>query len=347
MTKLKLSLFDIFARLAGSAPKNVPAIDPDENPGRPTNTIRFPPDLRAWITAQADHMGISVQDFVSLTMQGIRIATESPETDEYDTMAMRFFSLFKSHDIPSADIPKFLPEGINIKRSDLRDPNKIIDLLDDKVMNHLADFFNVKRNWLKGLNEYPHESHMFYKNLPAILGEIIRHKSFECEPKVYFLTKAGIGLKELTSSIDDDKGVNTHVYVVLEIKKRMGDNMISTYQLWDSLPWDYWRSRYFAKSLLLFCDKAQISRYAYQIQNEELLWGRELLTNIKKGNIWHLEELVWDDDRNPELYELPKIKEFFEEQKGNLFLDAYRYPYKIKNRERFMSGLEYPSLREE
>lgn len=341
-----MSLFDILARLGGSAPTNVelPPVDPAE--GRVTQSVRFPPDVRYWINTQAEHLGVSVQDFISLTMKGVMTTTNSPQTDEFDTMVMRFFLLFESHGIATADIPNFLPPN-SITRSELRDTNKIIDLIDDPVIEHLQDIFGIEGDWLKGSSDYAYKSRRFYKHLPAVLSEITRHKlKTGNSVDVLFLTRSGVELAELAKIKNEDYETNGYEYVrvVLKLQKCVGGQNITTYQLWDSLPWDYWRSRHHAKALMYFCDKTQNYTSAYSLDQEKLsdfTSGRALLPSIEKhGHHWLLDELVWDDDRNPERDELATIKNYFKEQRGEPYLYAIRHPHKIKNYDAFIAGIE-------
>ncbi|WP_432459256.1 hypothetical protein [Agarivorans sp. QJM3NY_25] len=346
MKKVKLSLFDILARLGGSAPIIVEPPPSDPNEKRVTQSVRFPPDVRHWITTQADHLGVSVQDFISLTMKGVMVTTNSPQTDDFDTMVMRFFQLFKAHGVATADIPHFLPEG-SISRSGLRDNNKIIDLLDDPVVEHICSIFGVQESWLKGKSDYPYRSRRFYKNLTAILVEITRHKlKTGRKVDVLFLTESGVKLDELAQMAKESDGrdSDSYVHVILKLEKRVNGQDIITYQLWDSLPWDYWRSRQHAKALIYFCDKTQNFTSAYSIEKDKLsdfVSGQKLLTNISShGQHWLLDELVWDDDRNPERWELAEIKKYFSEQGGDPYMFAVRYTHKIKNRDEFISGKE-------
>jgi hypothetical protein len=346
MKKIKLSLFDILARLGSSAPTNIPPPPVNASEGRVTQSVRFPPDVRNWISTQAEHLGVSVQDFISLTMKGVMVTTDSPKTDELDTMVMRFFLLFEAHGIATADILDFLPEH-SISRSELRNNDKIINLLDKKVIDHLIGIFGINGDWLKVKSDYMYESKRFYKYLPAVLSEITRHKLKTGKSvDVLFLTKSGIGLKEL-SEIKKGEYENTnyeHVYVVLKLKKVINGHNISTYQLWDNLPWDYWRSRHHAKALMYFCEKTQNYISAYSLNSEELATltsGRGELSNIEKhGNHFLIDELVWDDERNPEREELPTIKNYFKEQKGEPYLHAIRHPFNIKNYDKFINGDE-------
>jgi len=343
MKRIKLSLFDILARLAQTAPTQ--SNPPDESEGRVTHSIRFPADVRQWITMQSDHLGVSIQDFVSLTMKGVMLTTNSPQTDDFATMVMRFFLLFKAHDIATADIPSFLPEN-TLARSELRDANKIIDALNDDVIKHLATIFEIDGNWLKGKTNRIYKTRTFYKSLSSVAQEMIRLKSkSQSNVYVWFLTRSGIGLKEL-AAIRHEENSHRHyenVQVILKHDKTVNGYEITTYQLWDNLSWDYWRSRYYAKALIYFCNAANFYVSAYSLQENvlsDIIAGKEFLSDIRqKGQHWTIDELTWDQECNPERDELQAIEDFYkEEDKDGKHLYAANYPWKIKNYDDFING---------
>lgn len=345
MKKIKLSLFDILARLAKEAPRNID-VPSSENDKRVTQSVRLPTEVRAWVYAQAEHLGVSVQDFICLTLKGVMMSTDSPQTDELDTMLMRFFQLFECHNIATADITKFLPVD-SISRSELRDSNKVIDLIDDRTTEHLQNIFHVKKNWLKGTSDYAYEERRFYKNLPEILSVIARHKlKMGNGVEVIFLTREGVYLNEL-SKIKAGENLGNgfeYVNVFLRLEKEIHGERITTYQSWDSLNWDHWRSRYYAKALIYFCDKTQTNTIAYSLNDDkydDFVTGRTLISNLSNhGKRWFLDELVWGDERNTEIEELDSIKSFFSKEGGDKYISAIRASYKIKNYEGFLSGKE-------
>jgi hypothetical protein len=348
MKRIKLSLFDILGRLGQTAPKDLKLPPADQSESRVTHSIRFPTDVRYWITVQSEHLGVSIQDFVSLTMKGVMQTTNSPQTGAFDTLVMRFFMLFDAHNIATTDIPTFLPKG-TLARSELRDSDKIIDALNDDVIQHLVNIFDINGDWLKGKSNVIYCSNSFYKQSSEIFSEIIRLKSTSTDSlRVIFLTGPGVKLKELTKMKregDNTSVVYENVQVFIEREKSVGKHRITTYQRWDDdLPWTYWRSRYYLKALIYFC--GQISTYvsAYSLPKKmypDIVSGREFLKDLRsKGNHFTIDELAWDQDGNPERDELESIVQFFNEEKGAKYLMAAKSPTKIKNYQAFMDKKE-------
>ena len=60
---------------------------------------------------------------------------------------------------------------------------------------------------------------------------------------------------------------------------------------------------------------------------------------------WTLDELVWGDERNPELDELASVERFFDKNGGRDYLNALNPLYEIENREEFLSRLAEPRVR--
>lgn len=349
--RTNLSLPEVFARLFSSAPiVNLPE-GPHGSEGRKTTSVRFPHDVHQWVHSQADHMGISVQAFVATTMKGVMHSTISPETTELDVMLMRFFMLFRMHDIGTADIPKFLLPG-SLNRSDLRYPDRILDGLHDEQITHLESIFGVTSGWLNGQSDSIYTKRSFYRSMPSILEELTRHTLITGKPfKVIFLTEDGVELQELRQNrFNLDSRDSLYVHVVVALTKSINGVEVTTFQVWDSLRWDYEPTRLHAKALIYFCDKAQSSYISGRSFENDVLSsivsGYEFvpkLTGFKHH--WTLDELVWENERNPELDELASVERFFDKNGGRDYLNALNPLYEIENREEFLSGLGEPRVR--
>lgn len=352
MKRLSLSLHQIMAKLGSSAPKITYPDDLNESAsGRVTSSIRFSPELRYWINAQADHLGISFQDFVSLTMQGVQTCTESPDTDEIDTMVSRFFSLFENSKIPVADIPKILSSH-PIKVSQLRNTEAIVDYLsNDKTLDDLVRIFGVNRQWLKGCDTHIYKANGYYKNLPAICSELSRHVvSSRDKPKVYLIAAPGTSLQSVIENRDNQHGKDT-VYLIplIRYQRQYGEHTIPAYQLWESLAWDYSQTRKHLKSLIYFCEQASISIMGCTVKSADkytdITEGNVLIPQHSIGSAWNIDKLAWGNEENPELYELAEIKRYLEEEGGEPYLKACVDSYKVSNLQAFIDTGELPEFK--
>lgn len=350
MKQPRFSLPDIFARLARSAPVDIEPPEP-ESSGRVTQSVRFPPEIRHWIAAQAKHCEISQQDFITLTMKGVMEASKSDHAEPLDLIVLRFFQLFKAHGIATADIPDFLPAD-TLLRSELRDNDKIVNCLTPAVVQHLEALFHINGDWLLAKSDYIYQPRLLSKNLPSILGELTRQKLRHYQSmEVLFLTPTGIRLNEL-AAIKDGEGGNDrflYVYVVVKINQQVAGQQITTYQLWDGLAWDHQPSRLLAKALLYFGDRARIYPTAYNLETgflNDIASGKAMLSRIPtEGQRWDIEELAWDDDRNTELDELDRVKAYFKKEGGEDYLTAIRDSTQISNLKEFMAGKDGPRLK--
>ncbi len=350
MPKNKLSLSELVAHLLRTAPKAIPTEEHGDS--RVTTSIRLSPELRTWVKSQAEHLDISIQDFITLTLKGVMEASQHTDATELDTVVTRFFQLFKAHGIDVIDIPKYLPSK-QLKTSDLKHNEKIIDYLTDEVLDELSCTFNIEKNWLKGADDLAHSNaNTFYKNFSAITSELTKLSILGTgvrDLELYLITPPEITLESLNICRKKEIRHPEHeVCVVIKHKKLINDNYVDTYQLWDTLPWGYELSRYYLKSLMYFCDQASIYISGQRVPRDifnNASSGKALLSEVFDiSQHWYLEELVWNDERNTELDELQAIIDFFKKENGNLFLDAIKRPYQIKNREAFLDGKEFPKL---
>ena len=345
----KLSLHQAIASLVSSSPKVV--YPPDiEQMERAANTIRFDPDLRIWIEAQAKHLSISVQDFVNLTMKGVRASSEQPAVDQLDLSVMRFFSLFHDQNISTIDIPRLLPKGL-ISASDLNKSDKVLNMLSDPdVRENLSELFGVTNSWLKGESVNAYTPKSFYKDLGHICLQISRHKvNVGDYPIVYFVFPPNIYLEELVSETKNEDRISFKVIVAYPLKKN--NVRYVKYEVWDTLDYTYFRTRDFAKGLVYFCDRLDvelksvtaIKRETYDaVSNHEELLNQSLNCRSNWGATWYIDELVADRDINPQREKIDEVKSFFREQGCEKYMRAATHPQDIVNRQSFIESAETP-----
>jgi len=341
-----LSYPELLLHLIKTAPKTKSTIKNNE---RVTTSIRLTPEIRAWVKEQSLHLGISIQDFILLILKGVWSSSNLPSND-LDLIVLRFFQLFQAHNINTADILNFLPEGV-MERSDLKEPDKIINMMNDSVANHICNHFNIQASWLKGCSEYPHMRKTFYKQLPSILKEFVKDKlinRFTVSTELIILVPPDVSLEQM-NVCRKGEGNEINLAVILKRPKNINGITINTYELWDELPWSYWRSRHHIKALMYFCEKNRIyidGRQASKSTYNSFVSGKKLLAEcIENTSRFYLEELVWDDDRNTELDELKIIIQYFDLQKGTPYLKMMSEPYSIINKEDVINDMDVPKLK--
>ncbi|MFK5949565.1 MAG: hypothetical protein QM500_12440, partial [Methylococcales bacterium] len=188
--KNALSITALLVKLLNSAPKPEP-VDNEDDKEKKGTTIRFTKNTLSFIESNAEHLGISAQQFVSMTMTSVKEATVHPQYTELQLMLGRFVSIFSSHGIPVSDIPVILDNDIS--RSDLLSDQYLLNKLDDALINKVATLFSVQPGYLKGLDSTPHKSNYmrWYKNISNVARRLAVLSHENRSIRVLFIAEQG------------------------------------------------------------------------------------------------------------------------------------------------------------
>lgn len=314
-----LSLSSLLLNLVNRAPK--PSRTQDDEPKsskKVGTTIRFDPNTRLFIEEQAEHLGISVQEFVAMTFKAIMAATEEPQATELELMADRFVQAFTIHGVPNADIPALLPEG-TITRSDLLTRNNLLDKLDNATIQHVADLFSLNPDWLKGIENNPGKPGLYwYKNVSEVARHLANLKRTHRRVRVLFVSQKGLTMDMLRAAQKEgDSLPPIEIGLIIEAEGQLNNVAYTSYEFWDSERWNYWRCRYCLKSIMMFCEKSRIAYDGILLDShaaKPLFAGTGIPAEAMKASreFWYPEVLVAEGSTNPELNELPSIKEFYQ-----------------------------------
>ncbi len=343
--KTNLSLSSLLLNLVSRAPRQSVIADEMEESKKVGTTIRFEPATRKFIEAQAEHLGISVQEFVAMTFKAIMLATEEPQATELELMADRFVEAFTKHGIPIADIPAMLPVDA-INRADLLSRKDLLNKLDDALIQHVADLFTLSPDWLKGIDSKPHKTPFsrWYKNVSGFARNLalLNHKCRRI--RVLLVAEKELTLDDLTEAKEKGDEVDAvDIGVVIEKDYLVNGIEFKSYEVWESERWNYWRCRHCLKSIMMFCEKSRIDYDGILLEPDtmkQLFYGDAMAVEEIKlhREIWYPDQLLWDDDRNPELDELNSIKSFYKESKAEKYEIVVRQPYLVKSWEDFEKG---------
>lgn len=257
----KLSIKDRIAILFSGVP-STPALTEKEleQPARGI-TIRFMPDVRNFLDHQADHVGCSIQDLVSMTMTSVMKATENPMASELELMCSRFRQLFQMHEINTFDIPNMIKSG-NLTPSQLMDDKALLDALSSDIVNEVSDMFNISVGWVKGADEYlfNYGGHgTVYKSVDSIAYRLARYRINGERPRVFFVldTESKNVEKQMSdaNASGDNSSDELRIGVVIARTKTVGTQTFTVYDVLDSQRWNYPRCRIHLKLLMLFCEK--------------------------------------------------------------------------------------------
>lgn len=336
MNKSNLSISSLLSRLINSpSPKlEIPA---DAGDKKLNTTLRLEPAVKAFIEAEADKLGISVQEFLAMTLRAIMVATHAPAQSELELMLERFTELFSVHGVAAADIPKLAP---GLARSDLLDTTKMVDRLDDPVLNAVADLFMVDVDWLKGVRDQPYGYSLrrWYKNPEGFAARLAYLKMHSRDVRVYFCVDDTTGYEELQEAKSKGDGIEARqMCVVVECEQAVKGANFRTYDVWEAERWNYSRCRLYLKVLMLMCQKARVYYDGIQVAQSDFagLCNGSLLaaSAFRRRNAWHPDQLFWNDDRNLERDEIKAVKALYKEHEPNMAdaLKALESPLSVVN----------------
>jgi len=343
--KPALSLVNILTNLLNGAPRNSIELDEfdDETDKRIGTTVRFEPAVKRFIELQATHLGISNQEFVSMTLKAVMNATLQPQSNQLELMTDRFIEIFDAHGIAMADIPRLVPV---IQKSDLLSKKTLLDKLSDDVIATVAELFFVDPLWLKGTSDRPHNlsGKRWYKRVDSIAISLAKY-SRQCRGvRVLLVSKNGTNYQQLKEAKDKEDAIPAHVMgVVIQLDRSVNGINFTTYDVWEAERWNYAPCRHYLKCIALFCEKAGIFCDGATVATEQLsafFIGNVLAVsalNYGRG-VWHADQFLWGDDRNTELDELDYVRNFYKEKKLDKYILAIQQPQRVKDWEAFYRG---------
>lgn len=325
--------------------------DADQDGKKIATTIRLDPATKEFIETQADHMGISVQEFVSMTLKAIMKSTLEPQANELHLMADRVMEAFAVHGVAVADIPSLLPNGA-VQRSDFLNRNDLVNKLDTKLIQHIAELFDLNPEWLRGVQQNSHTfcKHRWYKNVSGFAHWLCVLKRNARRIRVLFVAEDGTSLESLARArVEGDSIASVNIGVVIEKEISINNIGYTSYEVWESERWNYWRCRYCLKAMMMFCEKAGITYDGILLPPSsfrELFYGNTLAKElITRFELWYPDTFLWNDPQNLELIELDTIKSFYLESGAERYELAAQRPYLVKDWAEFERGnIEYKSL---
>lgn len=325
MARISLSLTALLNRLISQAPRYEPAVQ-DEKAQKLTTTIRLNNAVRQYYGAQAENLGISLQETLALTLNAVMRASTEPQYSELENQVDRFFELFSAHGIAVTDIPELLGPN-TVHREDLLSRGAVLNKLDGGVRSLLGDLFNVKDEWLKGLNAKAHvNTPALYKEAPAFCQYLAEKSSARRILRLYIAAKkssAGSYIQNaLKAAATKGNSIDPFgICIVVEEETVVNGHRFSAFKvLGQELRWNYCDIRIDIKAVLMFCDRTNIKTDGIILVDdkyEDLVAGRALAASILNGRkeIWHPDELVWNVEKNTELDELSAVERHYKQLK--------------------------------
>jgi hypothetical protein len=272
--------------------------------------------------------GYNHQDLVFVHDEHVNNVNNTKEKEEkmdeyniYDTVD-RFVEVYEAHNIKVNQIHSFVDKKFNLRISNFKSKDTILEILSDELLDYTASIFNINRSWLDGTSEYIYITSRYYKSIHSFIRMITElYRKYQYDLHVYMFKAGNLNSKERTGN----KG--NHVVLLIKVPiKKLNDTMIYSYipirDIWD---WGYWRSRYQLKSIIWACVKISISlasgydidtKISYDLAEGTIL-PNKIRVFINSKYSWYPEDYSGNAGPhcNLEVDELPQIHKYIKDQK--------------------------------
>jgi len=319
-----LSISNLLTLLIGRVPGPppvVPLAEEDVDQRRIPTTIRLEPNVKAFIERHAAGTGLSIQDFISMTLRAVMVASDSPKLSELDLVVSRFFDLFESYQVNTVDIPLFLPES-RLKRADLEHRDRVLNVLDRDTIGHLAKTFMVNPTWLNGTSSQcvEHSQIGRWYKAPANFARALLKFKYQDSVKrmsVTFVTNEHVNLDRLDEARREEDSIGSvDVTPVISLSVQVAGVEFEVFEIWERQRWNYINCRLGLKAMIMFCEKARVSVDGISLPQEKYrdfiaMTALPSSALTRPYRTWKIEDVVWDSDQNLERAELEEVTKYY------------------------------------
>lgn len=264
---MKISLEFLLQGLVAKGNEIARASTATESDSRTPTSIRLKPATKHFLECQAEALNTSVQSLISMILDGVAEVTENRTAGTLRTIRERFFYLFEIHRI---DLPGLIsvmqPHGFTL--STLDSSARLLDLLDKKALQYLADTFFVQPEWLSGASDCATNLGVhvrWYKNTQYCAKKLIAYANAGLNPTVMFVRRQRADFDKARQDDDQRGGPEEPIGLVIRLERSTSDGVkFTVFETWEFGRWNYWRCREQIKLLICFCDQASAaSRFSY------------------------------------------------------------------------------------
>lgn len=253
-----------------------------------------------------------------------------PKTDDSSVNIIpdRFFELFKAHDVEPSQIPRVFPK---LTLKDLATPESLINQLTPDLIDEAATLFNVRSEWLEGIDGAIYEFSSYYKQPKEFLDFFSKLNIDTHYCPVRLLTCA--------NKLDYQSASSQPVLlVVLEKISELGESHIYRFHLDSEWDWSHSPCRLQLKAITKILFKTYgltVPIFKTNREQFELIANRAAFPNpYVSGGLCtdpSLEDFVLASAYSvvaKETEELPKVDEYIEKHHLSDFI-ALEKPHKI------------------
>lgn len=271
---MKISLQALLQHLVLKGAEAARSAPVDPSTPAPTS-IRLKPATKYFLDCQASALNTSIQSLIATILDGVAEMTVDNTSGTLRTIRERFLYLFQSHELDLPGIVSVL-KAHGFTLSVLDNPSRLLDLLDQKTIQYLAQTFFVRPEWISGARDSIVEIGLdvrWYKNVHAAARRLLKYAEMGLRPHVMFLRRERADFDNARIDNDAGKVPREPVGVVVRLYRTTDDGVsFTTYEVWQFERWNYWRCREQLKLLIVFCDQAHrlISYSGYELPDEDI-----------------------------------------------------------------------------
>ncbi|MBU3640991.1 hypothetical protein [Polynucleobacter sp. Fuers-14] len=273
---MKINLEQLIQALILKGKNIEKASPPSKGPSVPTS-IRLKPLTKLFLESQAEALNTSMQSLISTILDGVAETTLNNPSRIVRTIRERFFFLFEAHDIDFPGIVSVL-KNYGFTLSVLEDPIRLVDHLKQDVIEHLANTFFVRPNWVSGADDRVIElgtNVRWYKNVATSGRKLLTYAELDMKPHVFFIRRrhADFERARTNNDVHSDSSLYEPVGLVVRLERKTDDGFsFATYEVWQFERWNYWRCRHELKLLIAFCDQTsgRVRFSGYELPEDEI-----------------------------------------------------------------------------
>lgn len=240
---------------------------------------------------------------------------EHDQMPSSETVAERVIQLFSDHGIYKTQIPIVFP---SISLDDVSSTSALIQKLTPELISDIATFFNVRAEWLLGVDDKVYSNLYFYKR-PNLFFELL--EKINAEDDDYPL--------RIISCVDylnyKDQKVQPLILVVLKRVADINDEYIYRYYLDDQMDWSETSSRIQIKAMAkVFYEMYKVPIPIYKLDQksfDEIAQRKVIPTDVLNGFVItdpSLEDYFFNTSQSgkaKDCEELPAVQDYIREYK--------------------------------
>lgn len=290
-TRLVPSLQEILYRLTGAATEASMKQSTSTNPGRFPVVVR--PETRAFLEAQAAHLGGSIAGVAGAILDGVAMTTlaRAGGASTLRGVAERFNILIQEHDLSLPAAAEALAD-LGITLADLASLDALQLRLSSPVLRSVSERFYVNYGWLAGKDDqiFQPTPHCWYKEMEAAADKLVEAKQTCARIELTLFVKHGADL----GVIDEDQEWSRlpHFLPMLtRIRDLSGGEALETFEVWDEGRWSYVPCREHIKLVVHFAYRLGIhvmGKHLAPADYDLLIEGGALPATILRRNPSHV-----------------------------------------------------------